>query len=168
MESNNFRKCVPLYPGFMTPEDTHTLCVICLGAEYASSVLEGAECVHCKMFSVKQLCSCLSLFLREEERVSAPWFGPCCCWGFDLGSWEVEKSLAADWTITSWRTMVAPPQWAYRSFWTFTLRWKGLGRNHIGYVRMRPLEEMLTSYLSQSKVSSLRALVLHVRPSCYV
>lgn len=41
--SELFRKFVPPCPGFLTPEDSHNLCVMCLGVEHACSVLEGTE-----------------------------------------------------------------------------------------------------------------------------
>ncbi len=67
-----FRKCVDLCQRFLTPDDAHDLCVMCLGEEHARSVLEGTECVHCERFSLRKLCSRLSLFLRELGQSSAP------------------------------------------------------------------------------------------------
>ncbi len=46
---------------YLTPDDTHNLCVFCLGKEHAYDVLEGKICVH----------SCLSLFSRKEGQPSA-------------------------------------------------------------------------------------------------
>lgn len=43
-----FRKCVPPGPRFLRPEDTHDLCLSCLGEEHICSVPEGSECFHCE------------------------------------------------------------------------------------------------------------------------
>ncbi|KAI2646329.1 Lamina-associated polypeptide 2, isoform alpha [Labeo rohita] len=64
--SKAFRRCADPCPRFLTPDDTHDLCVFCLGEEHARDVLEGAACVHCEYFSMKKLRSRLSLFSRGE------------------------------------------------------------------------------------------------------
>ncbi len=69
--SKAFKKCVDPCPHYLTPDDTHDCCVFCLGEEHACDVLEGAICVHCDRFSMKQLRSRLSLFLRKEGQPSA-------------------------------------------------------------------------------------------------
>ncbi len=60
-----FRRCADPCQHFLTPDDTHDLCVMCLGEEHARSVLEGMECVHCEPFSLGKLCSRLP-FSREN------------------------------------------------------------------------------------------------------
>ncbi len=45
-----FKKCVDPRPRYLTPDDTHNLCVFCLGKEHARDVLEGKICVHCELF----------------------------------------------------------------------------------------------------------------------
>ncbi len=60
--SKAFRRCVHPCPRYLTPDDTHDLCVFCLGEEHARDVLEGAICVHCELFSMRKLRSLLSLF----------------------------------------------------------------------------------------------------------
>ncbi len=45
-----FRRCVDPCQCCLTLDDTHDLCVMCLGEEHARSVLEGMECVHCEPF----------------------------------------------------------------------------------------------------------------------
>ncbi len=45
-----FRRCVDPCQRCLTLDDTHDLCVMCLGEEHARSVLEGMECVHCEPF----------------------------------------------------------------------------------------------------------------------
>ncbi len=42
--SKAFRRCVHPCPRYLTPDDTHDLCVFCLGEEHARDVLEGAIC----------------------------------------------------------------------------------------------------------------------------
>ncbi len=68
----HFRRCADPCQRFLTPDDTHDLCVMCLGEEHVRSVLEGMECVHCEPFSLGNLRSRLSLFSRELGRSSAP------------------------------------------------------------------------------------------------
>ncbi len=53
--TERFRNCVTLCHSFRTPEDTHDLCVMCLGEEHMYSVLKGAEYAHCGKFSMKKL-----------------------------------------------------------------------------------------------------------------
>ncbi len=59
-----FRKCVDPCQRYLTPDDAHDLCVVCLG--------EGTECDHCEHFSLRKLRSRLSLFSRELGQSSAP------------------------------------------------------------------------------------------------
>ncbi len=37
-----FRKCADPSQRYLTPDDAHDLCVMCLGEEHARSVLEGS------------------------------------------------------------------------------------------------------------------------------
>ncbi len=69
--SKAFRRCVHPCPRYLTPDDTHDLCVFCLGEEHARDVLEGAICMHCELFSMRKLRSRLSLFSRKEGQPSA-------------------------------------------------------------------------------------------------
>ncbi len=64
------KTCVDLCPRYLTPDDTHNLCVFCLGEEHVCDVLEEAICVHCEHFSVRKLRSRLSLFSRKEGQPS--------------------------------------------------------------------------------------------------
>lgn len=108
-------------------------------------------------------------FLREEEQASAPCdSGPTAA---EALTWAPEKR-----EVACSRLQPIGRALPGGSGSLLPLRWRGLGRNHIGVhfslptfklfrlcegdVRMPPLEETLTSYLSQSKVSSLRAPVL--------
>ncbi len=68
----NFRKCVHPCQRFLTPDDMHVMCVMCMGEEHARSVLEGAVCMHCDRFSLRKLRSRLSLFSRESGQPSLP------------------------------------------------------------------------------------------------
>ncbi len=69
--SKAFKRCVHPCPRYLTPDDTHDLCVFCLGEEHARDVIEGAICVHCELFSMRKLRSRLSLFSRKEGQPSA-------------------------------------------------------------------------------------------------
>ncbi len=69
--SKALKKCVDPCPRYLTPDDTHNHCVFCVGEEHARNLLEGAICVHCELFSMKKLCSCLSLFSRKEGQPSS-------------------------------------------------------------------------------------------------
>ncbi len=66
--SKAFKKCVDPCPRYLTPDDTHNLCVFCLGKEHARDVLEGKICMHCELFSMKKLHYPLSLFSRKFPR----------------------------------------------------------------------------------------------------
>ncbi len=65
--SKAFKKCVDPCPRYLTPDDTHNICVFCLGKEHARDILEGKICLNCELFSMKKLCSRLSLFSRKES-----------------------------------------------------------------------------------------------------
>ncbi|ROI93618.1 hypothetical protein DPX16_3288 [Anabarilius grahami] len=97
-KGKNFRKCVDPCPRFLTPEDTHTLCVHCLGEEHARTVLEGAVCVNCERFSIRTLRSRLALFSREGASTSVPGgSGPARAEAERrLRSWGSQVELAAD------------------------------------------------------------------------
>ncbi len=69
--SKAFRKCVDPCLRYLTPDDTHDYYVFCLGEEHARDVLEGAICVHCELFSMRKLCSRLSLFSSKEGQPPA-------------------------------------------------------------------------------------------------
>ncbi len=68
--SKAFKKWVDPCPRYLTPDDTHIF-VFCLGKEHARDVLGGKICVHCELFSMKNLRSRLSLFSRKEGQPSA-------------------------------------------------------------------------------------------------
>ncbi len=53
----------------LTPDDTHNLCVFCLGKEHARDVLEGKSACTVSFFYVKAPLS--SLFSRKEGQPSA-------------------------------------------------------------------------------------------------
>ncbi len=62
--ARRLRLCVDPRPRYLTPDDTHNLCVFCLGKEHVRDVLEGKICVHCDR-------SRLSLFSRKEGQPPA-------------------------------------------------------------------------------------------------
>ncbi len=65
MESTSkaFKRCVDPCPRYLTLDDTHNLCVFCLGEEHARDVLVGE-------ISMKKLRSRLFLFSRKEWQPS--------------------------------------------------------------------------------------------------
>ncbi len=75
-----FRRCVDPCQRCLTLDDTHDLCVMCLGEEHARSVLEGMEfivgTIHLlivSLFSVgKSSALGCPFFSRELGRSSAP------------------------------------------------------------------------------------------------
>ncbi len=68
--SKAFKRRVDPCPRYLTPDDTHDLCVFCLSEEHARDVLEEAICVHCDHFSMRKFCSLLSLFSRKDGQPS--------------------------------------------------------------------------------------------------
>lgn len=48
------------------------LCIICLGEDYAHSVLEGTESIDCEGLSMKKVNLNLPLFSRELGQASVP------------------------------------------------------------------------------------------------
>ncbi len=62
------RLCVDPRPRYLKPDDTHNLCVFCLGKEHARDVLEGKSACTVSFFYVKApLSSCPSF---QEKRGS--------------------------------------------------------------------------------------------------
>lgn len=72
MVIEQFKHGIPPCPNFITPGDGHYTCVICLGVEHVRSGLEGAGCVHCDDFFLRQLRSQLTLFMSEESQAAEP------------------------------------------------------------------------------------------------
>ncbi len=65
--SKAFKRCVHPCPRYLTPGDTHDLCVFCLGEEHARDVIEGAICVHCELFSMRVSCW---MMLDDDDAIS--------------------------------------------------------------------------------------------------
>ncbi|KAL0175435.1 hypothetical protein M9458_027765, partial [Cirrhinus mrigala] len=63
--------CVPPCKRYITSGDTHSMCVVCLGAEHAMSALEGADCPHCELLPLRTLHSRRALF-EEGAFTSVP------------------------------------------------------------------------------------------------
>lgn len=57
-QEERFSKCASVSSGFFK----YNLCSYCLGEDHARAVLESSECAHCEKFTMRMLCSCLSLF----------------------------------------------------------------------------------------------------------
>ncbi len=90
----HFRRCVDPCQRCLTLDDTHDLCVMCLGEEHARSVLEGMECIHCEpFFCGKKLRSRLSLFLERIGAIIRS--GPAAAEAVKrLSSWRSQMKLA--------------------------------------------------------------------------
>ncbi len=109
-----YRRCVPPCKLYMSAGDTHTLCVVCLGARHAESALEGAECPHCELFPLSLLRSRKALFDERGAFTSAPRSaGPAAAeverrrrsWGSQLDLMErleTSESLSPSSTIRSY------------------------------------------------------------------
>jgi len=95
-QQQNFRKCVHPCPRFIMGGDTHDLCVVCLGVQYAQSALEGAGCEHCECLPMKTLRSRRALF-EESGSVRAPrGSGPAAAEAQRrLASWGSQMDLSA-------------------------------------------------------------------------
>ncbi|KAL0195548.1 hypothetical protein M9458_009120, partial [Cirrhinus mrigala] len=61
----------PRYRLYITSGDTHSMCVVCLGAEHAAAALEGAVCPHCEELPLRTLRSRKDLF-EEGSFTSVP------------------------------------------------------------------------------------------------
>ncbi len=68
---SQYRQCVTPCPRFITSGDTHSLCVVCLGAKHAESAFEEAGCPHCERLPIHTLRSRRNLF-KEGVFASAP------------------------------------------------------------------------------------------------
>ncbi len=68
---SQYRQCVTPCPRFITSGDTHSLCVVCLGAKHAESAFEEAGCPHCERLPIHTLRSRRALF-EEGVFASAP------------------------------------------------------------------------------------------------
>ncbi|KAL0159530.1 hypothetical protein M9458_043255, partial [Cirrhinus mrigala] len=73
---------------YITSGDTHSMCVVCLGAEHAASALERADCPHCEELPLRTLRSRKDLF-EEGSFISVPQ---------DAGP----ASAEAEWVLHSW------------------------------------------------------------------
>ncbi|KAL0195685.1 hypothetical protein M9458_009257, partial [Cirrhinus mrigala] len=86
-----------VFKKYLTPDDTHDLCVICLGEEHAREVLERAICVHCERLPMKTLSALVCpFFSRKEGQPSAPHgSGPAAAEARrKLSSWGSQVDLA--------------------------------------------------------------------------
>lgn len=55
MACKQFKRCVPPCTCSLTEDETHDLCIICLGVEHARSSLERGGCLLSKHFALKKL-----------------------------------------------------------------------------------------------------------------
>ncbi|KAI2653767.1 Transposon Ty3-G Gag-Pol polyprotein [Labeo rohita] len=66
-----FTLCVPPCKRYITSGDTHSMCVVCLGAEHAMSAFERTDCPHCEALPLRVLRSRKALF-EEGAFTSVP------------------------------------------------------------------------------------------------
>ncbi len=85
-----YKQCVPPCKRFLCAGDTHSLCVLCLGARHAEAALEGADCPLCESLPLHVLRSRKALFSGEGSFIGVPrGTGPAsteaerrrCSWG---------------------------------------------------------------------------------------
>ncbi len=94
--SKAFKKCVDPCPHYLTPDDTHNLCIFCLGKEHACDVLEGKICMYCEpFFYEKAPLSSVPLFEERGAAVCFPRFRTHHCRGTRrMKSWGSQLDLA--------------------------------------------------------------------------
>ncbi len=69
---SQYKQCVPPCKRYLCAGDTHSLCVVCLGARHAEAALEGADCPHCESLPLRMLRSRKALFSEEGSFISFP------------------------------------------------------------------------------------------------
>ncbi len=67
-----YKQCVPPCKRFLCAGDTHSLCVLCLGARHAEAALEGADCPLCESLPLRVLRSRKALFSGEGSFIGVP------------------------------------------------------------------------------------------------
>ncbi|KAL0185580.1 hypothetical protein M9458_017250, partial [Cirrhinus mrigala] len=92
LKQRHYRLCTPPCPHYITGGNTHSLCVVCLGAKHAESALEGADCPHCERLSLYTLCS-RRLSLRREP---SPAFSVVSCPRGECSTLHVSSSEEVD------------------------------------------------------------------------
>ncbi|XP_056596267.1 uncharacterized protein LOC130414411 [Triplophysa dalaica] len=102
MSEKSFRHCAPPCSRFITSNDTHDLCVVCLGAEHAQSALEGADCEACGLLPQRTLRSRLALFDKHGQVRAPRGGGPASAeaerklrsWGSQMDVTEAEETCS--------------------------------------------------------------------------
>ncbi len=69
---SQYKQCVPPCKRYLCAGDTHSLCVVCLGARHAEAALEGADCPHCESLPLRMLRSRKAIFSEEGSFISVP------------------------------------------------------------------------------------------------
>ncbi len=67
-----YKQCVPPCKRFLCAGDTHSLCVLCLGARHAEAALEGADCSLCESLPLRVLHFRKALFSGEGSFICVP------------------------------------------------------------------------------------------------
>ncbi len=69
---SQYKQCVPSCKSYLCAGDTHSLCVVWLGARHAEVALEGADCPHCESLPLRMLHSRKALSSEEGSFFSVP------------------------------------------------------------------------------------------------
>ncbi len=69
---SQYKQCVPPCKRYLCAGDTHSLCVVCLGARHAEAALEVADCPHCESLPLRMLRSRKALFLKRVLSLAFP------------------------------------------------------------------------------------------------
>ncbi len=111
-------------------DDTHNLCVFCLGKEHARDVLEGKSACTVSFFYVKAPLLVLSLSEERGAAVCFPRFGTHRCRGTEVmklavgcGRWVRKKRGTPPFRARRPRTRVSCWIVTMRSFWHNQIQW---------------------------------------------
>ena len=101
-----FRQCASPCPRFLAEGDTHSLCVVCLGAEHAQAALEGAVCANCESMPLRTLRSRRNMFNEAGQPRDPRGSGPASVEAARrLHSWGSQRDL-----VDNVETASAPSQ----------------------------------------------------------
>lgn len=131
----NFRKCVPPCQCFLTRDDMHAICVMCMGEEHARSVLEGLFACIVKSFhwgSFALICPFprgnpdSHLYPVVQDLLQPRRVG---YWNHGVRRWSLQMSSRTVWIfiIHQWQARASASPWCtgstFRNFWC--IRWDG-------------------------------------------
>ncbi len=115
--ARRLRLCVDPHPRYLTPDDTHNLCVFCLDEEHARDVLEGKSACTVSFFYEKAPLSSVPLFKERGAAVCFPRFGTHRCRGTEANEIVGFAVGCGRWIREGPRTRVSCWIVMMRSFW---------------------------------------------------